>query len=112
MLDARDTRLMRAALQGFGVRFTDLSDGVVRVTPPRAVHPHDVQVGLAGTIMRSVPPLAALAHGASRFDGDVEAHDRPVAPLLLGLQRAGVSIDHPESLPFTVQGPDGYPAAR
>ncbi len=109
VLDARDTRLMRAALQGFGVRFTDLSDGVVRVTPPERFTPHDVHVGLAGTIMRFVPPLAALAHGASRFDGDVEAHDRPVAPLLLGLQRAGVSIDHPESLPFTVQGAGRVP---
>ena len=109
VLEARDTRLMRAALQGFGVRFTDLSDGVVRVTPPERFTPHDVHVGLAGTIMRFVPPLAALAHGASRFDGDVEAHDRPVAPLLLGLQRAGVSIDHPESLPFTVQGAGRVP---
>lgn len=56
VLDARDTRLMRAALQGFGVRFTDLSDGVVRVTPPERFTPHDVHVGLAGTIMRFVPP--------------------------------------------------------
>ena len=104
VLDARDTRLMRAALEGFGVTVTDLADGVLQLTPPAHFTAHDVAVGLAGTIMRFVPPIAALARGASRFDGDVEARDRPVTPLLHGLHQAGVSVDHPESLPFTVQG--------
>jgi 3-phosphoshikimate 1-carboxyvinyltransferase len=104
VLDARDTRLMRSALEGFGVTVTDLADGVVQLTPPVHFTSHDVAVGLAGTIMRFVPPIAALARGASRFDGDVEARDRPVTPLLHGLHQAGVAVEHPESLPFTVQG--------
>ncbi|MFT3862532.1 3-phosphoshikimate 1-carboxyvinyltransferase [Micropruina sp.] len=104
VLDARDTRLMRAALTALGVGFADLSDGALRVTPPARFRAAEIQVGLAGTIMRFVPPIAALAEGRSRFDGDAEARLRPVAPLLDGLRQAGVRIDHPESLPFTVHG--------
>ena len=112
VLDARDTRLMRGALTGLGVVFTDLSDTVVRVEPPTRFRAADVQVGLAGTIMRFVPPLAALAEGPSRFAGDAEAVARPVAPLLAGLRQAGVAIEHPESLPFTVHGRLRVPGGR
>ncbi len=109
VLDARDTRLMRAALTGLGVSITDLADGVVRVQPPERFQAADVAVGLAGTVMRFLPPLAALADGSSRFHGDVEAEARPVTPLLAGLGQAGVQIDHPESLPFTVRGTGQVP---
>ena len=104
VLDARDTRLMRAALQTLGADFTPLGPDAVRVTPPAAFTAGPVDVGLAGTIMRFVPPLAALAAGDSSFDGDAEARVRPIAPLLDGLTQAGVRIDHPEALPFTVHG--------
>ena len=104
VLDSRDTRLMRAALTSFGVTFTDLADGVLRVTPPQRFRSTPVQVGLAGTLMRFLPPLAALATGPSRFEGDAEAAARPVTPLLEGLRQAGASVEHPESLPFTVHG--------
>ena len=36
VLDARDSRLMRAALTSLGVVMDDLAPGVVRVTPPAA----------------------------------------------------------------------------
>lgn len=104
VLDARDTRLMRAALTSLGVTFEDLADGVVRVTPPAAFGPGRVEVGLAGTLMRFVPPIAALAEGDTLFTGDPEAEARPVLPLLDGLAQCGVRITHPESLPFTVHG--------
>ena len=107
VLDSRDTRLMRAALSGLGAGFAELPHGAVRVTPPARFTPAPVQVGLAGTIMRFVPPIAALAEGASRFDGDAEAVARPVAPLLDGLVQAGVRIEHPASLPFVVHGTGG-----
>ncbi|MFT4295216.1 MAG: 3-phosphoshikimate 1-carboxyvinyltransferase [Micropruina sp.] len=112
VLDARDTRLMRAALATLGVGFTDLGGGAVRVSPPRRFQAGDVEVGLAGTIMRFVPPLAALADGPSRFDGDPEARLRPVTPLLDGLAQAGVRIEHPEALPFTVHGSGAVPGGR
>ena len=111
-LDARDTRLMRRALTALGVRFEDLPDGRVLVTPPDTFRAAPVEVGLAGTIMRFVPPLAALAQGPSRFSGDPEAEARPVAPLLDGLTQAGVRIDHPGSLPFTVHGNGVVPGGK
>ena len=112
VLDARDTRLMRAALASLGVGFTELGDDRVRVEPPERFRATDVEVGLAGTIMRFLPPVAALAHGPSRFDGDPEARLRPVAPLLDGLAQAGVRIAHPQALPFTVHGTGAVPGGR
>lgn len=112
VLDARDTRLMRAALASLGVGFTDLGGDRVRVEPPARFRAADVEVGLAGTIMRFLPPVAALAYGPSRFDGDPEARLRPVAPLLDGLAQAGVRIGHPQALPFTVHGTGAVPGGR
>lgn len=103
VLDARDTRLMRAALASLGVGFTDLAPGSVRVDPPAAFGPAPVQVGQAGTIIRFLPGVTALAAGASEFSGDPEASLRPIAPLLDGLRQAGVRIDN-DTLPFTVHG--------
>lgn len=104
VLDARDTRLMRAGLAAFGVGFSDLPNAAVRVTPPDAFAAGDVDCGLAGTVMRFLPGVAALADGASRFTGDPEASARPIRPLLDGLAQAGVRIDHPDAVPFTVHG--------
>ena len=112
VLDARDTRLMRAALAALGVGFTELGPDRVRVSPPAAFTAADVEVGLAGTLMRFLPPIAALADGPSRFDGDPEARLRPVEPLLDGLAQAGVRIEHPRALPFTVHGSGQVPGGR
>ncbi len=112
VLDARDTRLMRAALTSLGVGFVDLGADEVRVEPPAFFTAADIEVGLAGTLMRFLPPVAALADGASRFDGDPEARLRPVQPLLDGLTQAGVRIDHPQALPFTVHGVGAVPGGR
>lgn len=103
-LDSRDTTLMRAALEGLGARFEAVDADRVRVTPPVRFTAGPIEVGLAGTIMRFVPPLAALASGPSSFSGDAEASARPVFPLLDGLRQVGVRIEHAESLPFTVHG--------
>jgi len=104
VLDARDTRLMRAALTGLGVGFEEVRPGTVRIVPPAAFRPGRVDVGLAGTIMRFVPPIAALADGPTPFTGDPEAEARPVFPLLDGLAQVGVRVEHPEALPFVVHG--------
>lgn len=112
VLDARDTRLMRQGLASLGVTFTDLADGRVRVTPPAVFEPGAVDCGLAGTIMRFVPPVAGLADGATHFTGDPEATARPVEPLLEGLRQLGVEVDHPASLPFTVRGRGRIPGGQ
>jgi 3-phosphoshikimate 1-carboxyvinyltransferase len=70
----------------------------------------DIDCGLAGTVMRFVPPVAALAAGATRFDGDEGARIRPMAGLLDGLVAAGASVDRgANGLPFTITGRPDLP---
>ena len=83
--------------------------GALRVTPmgerPR---PAAIDCGLAGTVMRFLPPLAALSGGTTRFDGDAAARARPLAPLLGALEGMGARVHHegaPGRLPFTIRGP-------
>ncbi|HEY5978082.1 MAG TPA: 3-phosphoshikimate 1-carboxyvinyltransferase [Microlunatus sp.] len=102
-LDARDTRLMRDGLRALGVEIDD-RDTAWRVTPPATfTGGTTVDCGLAGTVMRFLPPLAALADGPVTFDGDEQAYARPMGPLLDGLTALGVDVSG-SALPFGVQG--------
>lgn len=108
-LDARDTRLMIAALQGLGVGIqtverSEVGNTNLRITPAPLHGPAAIDVGLAGTVMRFVPAVASLAHGDIHFDGDEGARRRPMATTLNALRSLGVSIDGDDSLPFTVHG--------
>ncbi len=103
-LVARDTRLMAAALRALG---TDVDEAAPSwtVRPGALRAPASVDCGLAGTVMRFVPPVAALADGPVDFDGDERARARPMGPLLDALRRLDVRIDAgPDQLPFTVRG--------
>ena len=103
-LRARDTVLMADALRALGVEITvDGDDWIVR---PSALHGADIDTGLAGTVMRFLPSVAALADGDVHFDGDAYARERPMATLLDGLRQAGVDIDDGGRgrMPFTVRG--------
>ncbi|HLY34907.1 MAG TPA: 3-phosphoshikimate 1-carboxyvinyltransferase [Jatrophihabitantaceae bacterium] len=108
-LRARDTDLMTAALSALGVRVED--DGADLLVTPGELHAATVDAGLAGTVMRFVPPLAALADGAVAFDGDAYARTRPMAQLLDGLRQAGVRVDDGArgALPFTIHGTGAVP---
>jgi 3-phosphoshikimate 1-carboxyvinyltransferase len=111
-LVSRDTELMVSALEALGVRTErGTDDAVWRVSPPGPLQGDvDVDCGLAGTVMRFVPPLAALAGGEVRFDGDPEARARPVGPLLEALARLGVAVEGARgTLPFTVRGRGAVP---
>jgi 3-phosphoshikimate 1-carboxyvinyltransferase len=105
-LDARDTRLMRDALRTLGVVVEDEGD-TWRVTPPQRFTGGSVDCGLAGTVMRFVPPLALLADGPVSFDGDEQAYARPMRPLLGALSDLGAEVTadgEGDGLPFTVAG--------
>ena len=111
LLDARDTRLMADGLRQLGVEIDVLgNDGIgnieVAVTPHFLQGPAVIDVGLVGTVMRFLPPLAALAHGEITFDGDAHARKRPMATVIESLKDLGVSIIDRGTgrLPFTVQG--------
>ena len=117
-LHSRDSLLMIKALEALGARFESLETDSpfgpdLRVTPidfssatPRY---STIDCGLAGTVMRFVPALAALLPGEFGFDGDAHARKRPMAPLLDGLRQLGVDVpcdgDQADALPFTVQSP-------
>jgi 3-phosphoshikimate 1-carboxyvinyltransferase len=103
-LQARDTLLMAGALRSLGVGIEPAgTDWLVRPAPLQS---GAVDCGLAGTVMRFVPPVAALAVGDTVFDGDPHARTRPMHTLLDGLRQAGVSVEDGGRglLPFTVRG--------
>jgi len=109
-LEARDTQLMRDALRTLGVKIVEAA-GQWQITPPKAfVAGGTVDCGLAGTVMRFVPPVAALADGTVRFDGDEQAYARPMAPLLGALKLLGAKVDgNGYSLPFNLTGHPQFP---
>ncbi|MGH3367165.1 MAG: 3-phosphoshikimate 1-carboxyvinyltransferase [Nocardioidaceae bacterium] len=104
-LHARDTSLMVQALRGLGTAVTPIGDDW-HLDPAPLRGPARVDCGLAGTVMRFVPPLAALADGPVVFDGDPRAHERPMGQLVGALRRLGATMDDGgrEGLPFTVHG--------
>ena len=105
-LRARDTELMSAGLRAMGAQVsTHLGDRWV-IRPHTLRGPAHVDVGLAGTVMRFLPPVAALADGEVTFDGDPQARARPLGPLVGGLRSIGVEIDSANGggLPLTVHG--------
>jgi 3-phosphoshikimate 1-carboxyvinyltransferase len=102
-LEARDSRLMRDALRRLGVRITEVGS-TWQIDPPSAFRPGaTIDCGLAGTVMRFVPPVAALAGGPVRFDGDKQAYSRPMRAMLKALRTLGARSDR-DRLPFTLTG--------
>jgi 3-phosphoshikimate 1-carboxyvinyltransferase len=112
-LISRDSELMVAGLKALGIGIeetTTVVDGIeelqwiVRPAPMRGGV--RVDVGNAGTVMRFLPPLAALATGEVIFDGDPRSYERPLGPVIKALEELGVSIDHEDrySLPLKLHG--------
>ncbi|MEU4618970.1 3-phosphoshikimate 1-carboxyvinyltransferase [Actinoplanes sp. NPDC023801] len=108
-LRARDTVLMSAGLRALGVGVDTGDEDRWVVTPGPFRGPARVDVGLAGTIMRFLPPAAALADGVVEFDGDPHARNRPMGPIVEALRALGVSLDASPTggLPLTVHGTGG-----
>jgi 3-phosphoshikimate 1-carboxyvinyltransferase len=102
-LRSRDTDLMIGALQALGVAVDGAGS---ELTVSGAIAPRPgvvVDCGLAGTVLRFLPPVAALSTETVGFDGDEQARVRPIAPLLDALRGLGVDIDG-DGLPFSVRG--------
>ena len=108
-LRSRDTELMMQGLRALGVQITEsvneLGEESWQVNPPGQLFgPASIDVGNAGTVMRFLPPLAALAKGLINFDGDPRSYERPLGPVISALEELGVSIDHKNrfALPLTI----------
>ncbi|MDN3297976.1 3-phosphoshikimate 1-carboxyvinyltransferase [Streptomyces ficellus] len=110
-LRSRDTLLMAEALRTLGV---GIEEGVGpdgtgerwRVIPAGLHGPATIHVGNAGTVMRFLPPVAALASGPVDFDGDPRSYERPLHGVIDALRTLGARIDDDGrgSLPMTVHG--------
>ncbi len=100
----RDTALMLGALRALGVP-VEVGRGAdhVRSRTSGLRGGGSVDCGLAGTVMRFVPPAAALADGPVRFDGDPRARERPMGTVLDALRALGARVDG-DRLPFTLHG--------
>jgi 3-phosphoshikimate 1-carboxyvinyltransferase len=106
-LRSRDTDLMAAALRSLGTGVAvDGEDWVV--TPGPLTGPAHVDCGLAGTVMRFLPPLAATGTGPITFDGDDAARRRPMATVLDALRALGVRVAG-DRLPFIVDAAGRVP---
>ena len=105
MLDplySRDSQLMIEALKSLGTTFEKSANRLI-VTPGKLVGPAKIDCGLAGTVMRFIPPLAALASGEITFDGDAQARRRPMATTIDSLRKLGVSVSaEGDGLPFSI----------
>lgn len=109
-LRSRDTELMAQALRQLGAGVDDATstggspDWLITPATLRGGRP--VDCGLAGTVMRFLPPVAALAGGPVPFDGDEHARVRPMAAVIDALRDLGVTIEDEGrgTLPFVVQG--------
>jgi 3-phosphoshikimate 1-carboxyvinyltransferase len=110
-LRSRDTTLMLTALRGLGAEVDDSDDAAWPVRPRPFAGDSAVDCGLAGTVMRFVPPVAALSTGAVAFDGDPHMRQRPVGEVLAALRGLGVDVDDGGrgALPFTVRGTGSVP---
>ncbi len=106
-LRSRDTTLMAAALTSLGSR-VDTSGADWTVTPGAFSGDATVDCGLAGTVMRFVPPVAGLSTGSVSFDGDPHMRKRPVGEILGALRTLGVDVEG-DALPFTVRGTGSVP---
>ena len=119
-LRSRDTDLMAEALRTLGVGITAhaIDDATVdlEVVPHylRTERPTTIDVGLAGTVMRFLPPVAALAHGDLAFDGDRAARRRPMATLIEALRDVGVDVEDAGRglLPILVHGTGRVPGGE
>ena len=109
-LISRDTELMVAGLRAMGISIKE-TDSAWEITPAPLCRPAKVDVGNAGTVMRFLPPLSALAQGDISFDGDPRSYERPLGPVIAALEDLGIEIEHGGrySLPMVVKSKGEIP---
>lgn len=112
-LKARDTELMASAIKSLGNSVEVDGDSWV-VTPGDFSGSTEIDCGLAGTVMRFVPPIATLSTGAIRFDGDPRARVRPMSAVIKALRELGADIvdDGRGTLPFVINAKGFMPGGR
>jgi 3-phosphoshikimate 1-carboxyvinyltransferase len=92
LLDADDTRVMRAALTKLGTEFS--GSRVVGVGGPFPVKKVELFLGNAGTAFRPLTAALALSNGEYRLYGVARMHERPIGDLVDALRAIGARIDY------------------
>ena len=112
-LISRDSELMSDGLRALGIQITG-DDTAWNVKPSALRGPARIDVGNAGTVMRFLPPLAALAQGDITFDGDPRSYERPIGPVIKALEELGIEIEHDGrySLPMVVKASGKVPGGE
>ena len=112
-LVSRDSELMSAGLKALGVAIKGNDDSWT-LTPSPLRGPATIDVGNAGTVMRFLPPLAALAQGDIAFDGDPRSYERPLGPVIKALEELGIEIEHEGrySLPMVIKAKGSIPGGE
>ena len=115
-LRSRDTKLMAEGLRSLGASIVDVPGSDPEcddwmIGPASLSGEATVDCGLAGTVMRFLPPVAALGFGRVGFDGDPRARERPMAQVIDSLRTLGATVhdDGRGTLPFTVDGSGRMP---
>ena len=104
-LVSRDSSLMLDALVSLGSTVSGIGTTSPTISPALLSGDAEIDCGLAGTVMRFVPPLSTLNHGRITFDGDEGARKRPMDTTITSLRALGVTVEAETlSLPFTVIG--------
>lgn len=106
LLDADDTRVMRAALTTLGIALTpDGADWLIHGGAGRFPQSHaDLFMGNAGTAIRPLTAALAILGGDYRLHGVPRMHERPIGDLVDGLRMVGAVVDYEQTI--------GYPPIR
>jgi 3-phosphoshikimate 1-carboxyvinyltransferase len=111
-LRARDTLLMAEALRrALGATIQDTDEQTWYVVPGEGRGGVTVDCGLAGTVMRFVPPIAPLHRGTVTFDGDPRARERPMGVIIEALRELGAHVEDEGRgrLPFSITAVGSLP---
>ena len=111
MLDSDDTRYMRSALKELGITLTEQRvDGELQVEVTGGAglfaqkHPCTLFLGNAGTAMRPLAAALAFSQGEYLLTGEPRMYERPIGPLIDGLEQLGGGIEFLQH--------EGYPPLR
>ena len=96
LLDADDTRVMRAAVSQLGIAFREQGKEVqiIGCNGQLPIRTARLELGNAGTAFRSLTAALAFSGGSYELDGVARMRERPIGDLVDSLNRLGAQINY------------------